>query len=127
MDTREKLKLIYSIISDKKGEDITILDLKNLSSLTDYFIIASTQSETHNRAIADEIRFKLKNSFKIFPLNVEGYETGDWILLDYGDIMVHLFKPEAREKYGLEFIWLDAPRINLEKLNETKDKVNNNK
>jgi len=127
MDTIEKLKLIYSIISDKKGEDIKILDLKNLSSLTDYFIIASTQSETHNQAIADEIKFKLKNGFKILPLNVEGYESADWILLDYGDIMVHLFKPEAREKYGLEFIWLDAPRISLEKLNENQDKANINR
>ena len=118
MDTIEKLKSIYSIISDKKGEDIKILELRKLSSLTDYFIIASTQSETHNRAIADEIRLKLKNNFKLLPLNIEGYESGDWILLDYGDVIVHLFKPEAREKYGLEFIWLDAPRISLEKLNE---------
>ena len=118
MDTLEKLKIICSIITEKKGEDIKILELKNISSLTDYFIIASTQSETHNQAIVDEIKFKLKHNFKLLPLNIEGYESGDWILLDYGDVMVHLFKPEAREKYGLELIWLDAPRISLEQLNE---------
>ncbi len=119
MNTIEKLKLIYSIIDGKKAEDIKILELKNLSSLTDYFIIASTQSETHNQAIADEIRFKLKHNLKELPLNVEGYESGDWILLDYGDVMIHLFKPDTREKYGLELIWLDAPRKTLEELNET--------
>ena len=121
MKTLEKLKKIYSIIEDKKGEDIKILDLRNLSSLTDYFIIASTSSETHNQALADEIRFKLKHDYHELPINVEGYEVGDWILLDYGDVMIHLFKPETREKYGLEFIWLDAPRIEIEAVGEEKN------
>ena len=127
MDTIKKLKLIYSIINDKKGENIIILELKDLSPLTDYFIIASAHSKNHNQAIANEIRSKLKNNLKIFPLNIEGYENGDWILLDYGDIMVHLFKPEAREKYGLEFVWLDAPKIILEKLDESQNKVSNSR
>ena len=115
MDTLEKLKLIVSTGLDKKAEDPVIINLKDLTTLADYFVVFTATSDTHARTIADEIRKKLKDA-GILPLSFEGYDTANWILMDYGDIIVHIFRPEFREIYSLETLWMDAPRVEISEL-----------
>ena len=106
------LKEIYRSIEDKKGENTVILNVKGLSPITDYLVVTSGNVPTHTQAIADEILKNLKDLGEI-PLNVEGLSEGRWIVLDYGDVIVNLFIPELREYYNLEWLWADAPRVNL--------------
>ncbi len=115
MDTFEKLKLIVKTAIDKKAENPVIIDLSKVSSLTDYFVILTANSDIHARTIVDEIRKKLKEK-GITPISVEGYEIANWILLDFGDVIVHVFKPEVRELYALEHLWMDAPRVSVESI-----------
>ncbi|MEO0136800.1 MAG: ribosome silencing factor [candidate division WOR-3 bacterium] len=100
-------KELARIIEDKKGEDIIIFDLRDISPITDFFVIATGLSDIHNRTIAEYL------SDFAAPDHIEGLEGGGWILLDYIDVIVHLFSKEAREFYGLERLWGDAPRIKL--------------
>ncbi len=113
MESNEKLRLILKTALDKKAEEPVVLDLRGLTSLADYFVILSATSETHARTIADEIKKKLKEE-GVVPVSVEGYDTAGWILLDYGDVIVHVFRPEVRELYNLESLWMDAPRPDVE-------------
>ena len=112
---KEILDLAFKItkhIDNKLGEDTTILDISEISSICDYFIITSAQSARQVKAIADEIEDELKKQ-EIFIFHKEGYDSGRWILLDYGDIVVHIFHQEDREFYNIERIWKDAKAINL--------------
>lgn len=95
-------------IMEKKGEDIVVIDLHEVSSISDYFVIATGNSNVHLKAIADEVREKLKQEDHTIPLHVEGYEAQKWILLDYIDVVVHLMDPPTREYYSLEKLWDDA-------------------
>ncbi len=93
-----------------KAEDILVLDLRKLTQITDYFVVATAGSERQLRAIAD----RLHRDFKaqgVTCLGVEGEPAGGWVLLDYVDVVVHLFAPEARAFYALEMLWGDAPRL----------------
>jgi ribosome-associated protein len=100
---------IAQVIVDKKGENILLLDLRRISPIADYFILATAQSPLHAQAISDEVVEKLKKDG--YPIHhVEGYTQAQWILLDYLDIVVHIFLPEVRTFYGLERLWGDAPR-----------------
>ncbi|MEO0093715.1 MAG: ribosome silencing factor [candidate division WOR-3 bacterium] len=99
---------IAQLILDKKGEDIILLDLRRISPIADYFILATAQSPLHAQAISDEVVEKLKkDGYRLH--HVEGYNQAQWILLDYLDIVVHIFLPEVRAFYGLERLWGDAP------------------
>lgn len=98
---------------DRKAQDVTILDLRNLSSATDFFIIATGRSDTHVSAIADHVIDELKKE-GIRPVGVEGLRGGRWVLVDYVDFVVHVFHPTAREFYQLERLWGDAPVRYLE-------------
>jgi|UniRef100_A0A7V3RGH1 ribosome-associated protein len=100
-------KEIARIICDKKGEDIVIFDLREISPITDFFVIATGLSEIHNKTLAEYLMEYEK------PDHIEGLEGGGWILLDYIDVIVHLFLKEAREFYGLERLWGDAPQIKI--------------
>jgi len=112
------LKLICKIIDEKKGEDIKILDVRKLTSVTDVIIIASGNSSRQLTAISDEIERKVKKTFKLRPLSVSGKEASEWILLDYNSIIVHLFLTKTREYYNLEELWeRDENRISLQELN----------
>ena len=93
---------------EKKGENIVVLDLRGISDVMDFFIITSGISDVHLRAIADEIREKLKKEANIKPWHVEGYKVPRWILLDYVNIVVHIFDHETRIYYSLEKLWEDA-------------------
>ncbi len=103
-------KEIARIIYEKKGEEILILNLEKKSPIARFFIICTATSPIHAQAISDSIEEELSKK-NHFPHHIEGYEKGSWILLDYLDIIVHIFIPEARSFYGLERLWGDAPRV----------------
>jgi len=94
----------------KKGEDILVLDLRELTSFTDFFVIVTGNSSRQNAAIVESIEQDLKKK-KTRPLGIEGKEVAEWILMDYGDFVVHVFSRRAREYYSLEKLWGDAPRV----------------
>ncbi len=105
---------------EKKGDQICTLDVRGLSHVTDYFVIMSADSDVQLRAIADNIEKKLREEHKLSIYHREGQDSSNWILLDYIDVVVHLFRKEAREYYGLERLWADAKFkwITEEKVNE---------
>ncbi len=98
------------IISDKKGEDILLLDTHTVSYIADYFVIATGESERQIKAISDEIQRQLKAQSTL-PLGVEGKPESGWVLLDYGSVIAHLFSPDMREFYHLENLWAHAPVV----------------
>ena len=95
---------IISILEDNKGEDIALIDVKGKSSVTDLMFIVSGRSTRHVKSIADNLITKLKKN-KMKPIGVEGYSSSEWILLDYGDLLLHVMHPETREFYSLEKLW----------------------
>jgi ribosome-associated protein len=99
---------IIKLVSGKKADDIVLLDLKKLSSVTDYFVICSVGSDVQARVVADAVLEGLKERGVV--LHVEGYESARWILIDCFDVVLHVFRPEVRSFYGLERLWGDAPR-----------------
>ncbi len=109
MSLKRKIKKIVSLIEDKKGENIIVLDLKGLTWITDYFIITSGDSQIQTKAIAENI---LTNVEEI-PISVEGIDDGKWILIDYGEIIVHIFLNETRDYYKLEKLWADAKIVEI--------------
>ena len=105
--TNREVKLISEIVDlalEKKAIDIISLDLRGLSSVSDYYLICSADSEPQVKAISD----KIKNNTLNKPFHLEGYEQFRWVLLDYGEIMVHIFRTKDREYYNLEKLWADA-------------------
>jgi ribosome-associated protein len=103
------LDLIISLIQDKKGHDIVCLDMKNITeAITDYFVICHGDSTPQTRAIIDHLEEEVKKQANIRPLHIEGRSNGEWCLIDFGDIVVHVFLREKREFYQLEELWSDA-------------------
>jgi|SRR5215467_5808183 len=98
--------------AEKKGLEIVALDLRKVASFTDYFLICAGSNSRHVQAIADSIEEQLRKSGRR-PLHTEGYSTADWILLDYGDFVVHVFSSTARRFYDLERLWRDAEQVKL--------------
>ncbi len=98
---------------DKKAEKVVVLKLKGINDITDFMIIASGQSQRQNAAIADEIRKQLRDQFKLKAFSVEGEREGQWVLMDYIDFVIHIFSDEARGKFGLEKLWMDAKRYDF--------------
>ena len=107
--------LCRELADNKKAEDIVILDLRQLSSVTDYFVILSGTSEPHLRAIVDEIADKLRDEYQVKPRAVDGTLQAAWVVLDYFDVIVHVMRQDVRERYDLETLWGDAPRVKLRK------------
>lgn len=107
MTIEEMSQLICKAASDKKASDIVIMDMRNLTSTTDYFVICSANTATQVRAIADNIEEEMAKAQIAFN-HKEGYREGEWVLLDYGDMVAHVFMQEAREYYALERLWGDA-------------------
>ncbi|NWF99070.1 MAG: ribosome silencing factor [Nitrospirae bacterium] len=99
--------------SGKKAKDIQILDLQSLTTITDYFLICSGDSITQVKAIQEQIEEKLKES-GIRPQGIEGLRYAHWVLMDYGDVIIHIFEEETRSFYELEKLWIDAKKIPLE-------------
>jgi ribosome-associated protein len=115
MDSRKMALLCRELADNKKAEDIVILDVRELSSVTDYFVIASGTSEPHLRAIVDEILDKLRDEHDVKPKAVDGTLHTAWIVLDYFDVIVHVMRGDVRERYDLETLWGDAPRVKTRK------------
>jgi ribosome-associated protein len=113
LEAKEFAYKITDLIFSKKGHDVKILDLRNLSSIADYFVICSADSDTQVKAIADEIDKELsKQGIKCW--HKEGLTALNWVLLDYFDVIVHIFKNESRRYYNLEKLWGDAPTLLVE-------------
>ncbi|RJQ46572.1 MAG: ribosome silencing factor [Gaiellales bacterium] len=105
-------KKAADVAGSKKAEDIVILDMRQVCTYTDFFVICSGRSGRQAQAISDEIRLQLKRE-GMLPLRVEGEQRGDWILLDYLGVVVHVFTPEARDFYRLDNLWKEAPRTEV--------------
>ena len=112
MELKEIVKKIYNIIEDKKGDDIKVIDISKVSSIADYFIIASANNINQVQAISDEIDFALGKE-GILPKAVEGNKNATWMLLDYNDIAVHIFLREDRAFYDLDRIWRDGTEVEI--------------
>jgi ribosome-associated protein len=111
MDSRKLALLCRELADNKKAEDIVILDVRELSSVTDYFVIASGTSEPHLRAIVDEISERLQDEHRVRARAVDGTFQAAWVVLDFFDVIVHVMRQDVRERYDLEGLWGDAPRL----------------
>ena len=112
---------IARLVDDKKGEDILCLDVRELVSYTDYFVIATARNERQTKAIYDEVHFRLKKDLGLLPARVEGESEARWVLADYIDCVLHVFVPELRDRYRLDRLWGDAKRVELGLEGETGD------
>jgi ribosome-associated protein len=106
------VKTAIQAAQDKKAEAVTVIDLRTASSFTDFFIIMTGMNSRQTAALADAVERELKAQ-NLRPIGVEGASRGEWILLDYGSFLVHVFSPAARDYYALEKLWGDAPRLTL--------------
>lgn len=115
MDSRdyEMIRLAAQAIYDKKGQNILGIDVKGISSLTDAFLIAEGSVPQHVKALADEISRRVEKTYQLTPIHVDGLQEGDWIVLDFGDLMIHLFVPELRQHYALEELWHEGRIVDL--------------
>jgi ribosome-associated protein len=109
----EEVKLALHSASEKKAVNTIVLDLRDITSFTEFFVITSGTNQRQVQAIADEISEQLKNKLKFKAIRIEGYASGEWVLLDYGDFIVHIFNQKSRDFYELERLWRDAKRVEL--------------
>jgi len=113
MDSKKLALECRELADNRKAEDIVVLDVADISSIADYFVIASGTSEPHLRAISDEITEKLREQHGVRPRAVDGTLQAGWLVLDYFDVIVHIMRNDVREHYDLEGLWGDAPRVRL--------------
>ena len=116
-----ELQLAVSCADEKKAARISVLDLRQIASFTEFFVIAEGSNQRQVQAIADEISDQLKKRYSRRPVRIEGYNSAEWVLLDYGDFVIHLFNQEARDFYDLERLWRDAGRVEMPKSMSTSD------
>ena len=107
-----KIETIVKALDSKRAEDIQVIGIKDLTIIADYFVIANGDSNTQTKALADEVEYKM-DLLGIKPERTEGYQTSQWIVLDYGDIVVHVFYKETREFYNLERLWSDGEQVDI--------------
>jgi ribosome-associated protein len=112
-DTRSRVREAVSAAEDRKAVDLRVMYLEKVTDFTDYFVICSGTSDRQVQAIADAVDGALRAE-GVRPLHVEGYNRAQWVLLDYGDLVVHIFQDETRRFYGLERLWGDAPDVTAE-------------
>lgn len=109
----ETVKLALHCASEKKAFNMVALDLREIASFTEFFVITSGANSRQVQAISDEINERLKKDLNSRPVRIEGYGTGEWVLLDYGDFVVHIFEKEARDFYDLQRLWRDAKKVEM--------------
>ncbi len=112
MNSYEQALLTAKALDSKKGIDIQVIEIKDISVIADYMVIATGSSNTHVKALADEVEYQLDNA-GISVSHIEGYRSNSWILLDYIDVIVNVFSDEAREFYDLERLWQDGKPVDL--------------
>ena len=111
MDSKKLALLCREFADNKKAEDLVVLDVRKLSSVTDFFVIVSGTSEPHLRAIVNEILIQLKSEHEVQPRAQDGKISGAWVVLDFFDVIVHVMRADVRERYDLESLWGDAPQM----------------
>ena len=110
MESSKLAELCRELADNRKAEDLVVLDLRDVSSIADYFVLCSGTSEPHLRAIVDEITEKLREDHGLRP-RTEGISNSAWVVLDYFDVIVHIMRKDVREHYNLEALWGDAPKV----------------
>lgn len=116
MTSLEKMKITAKFLDEKKANNIKVLKVSDLTLLADYFVICSANSTTQVKALSDNLQEHLEENFNEMPVKKEGNQGLNWILLDYSDVIVHIFYQETREFYSLEKLWADAEEIDLEEI-----------
>lgn len=111
--TNDKLKCIIQALDSKRGDNIKVIGIRDLTIIADYFVIANGDSTTQTKALADEVEYQMKEKFGVDPDHTEGYAASNWIVLDYQDIVVHVFYTQEREHYNLERLWADGEEIDI--------------
>jgi ribosome-associated protein len=125
MDSKKLAQLCRDFADNKKAENIAVLDVRKLSSVTDYFVIASGSSEPHLRAIVEEITSRLRDEHGLRPARTDGSVTGAWVVLDFFDVIVHVMRTDVRERYDLEGLWGDARPVKPAKPRKKKTSAQN--
>lgn len=111
MEIKEMLNIICKVLDEKKAEDIKTIDLQGRTIIADYFVICSGRSTTHVKSLADNLDEEMSKKYNIEPLRMEGKQDGKWAVVDYGDVIVHIFHQEERRVYELEDLWDDGKNI----------------
>ena len=112
LTTQQKLEVIVKALDSKRAEDIQAIKIGDLTIIADYFVIADGTSNIHTKALAEEVEFKM-SQLGIEPSRTEGYQGQTWIVLDYGDVVVHVFYKETRDHYNLERLWSDGTNVDI--------------
>ncbi len=112
MNAKDLAIQAVKLMDAKKALDINMIDIREVSTLGDYFVIATGTSNTHVKALADELEFRLKEEGAA-PTHIEGYRSNSWILLDYGEVIIHVFTRESREFYDLDRLWQDGVKVDI--------------
>jgi ribosome silencing factor RsfS/YbeB/iojap len=123
MDSKKLAQLCRDFADNKKAENIAVLDVRKVSSVTDYFVIASGSSEPHLRAIVSEITDQLRDKYDLRATRVDGATGGAWVVLDFFDVIVHVMRADVRERYDLESLWADAKPLKTAKPKKAKAKT----
>jgi ribosome-associated protein len=109
----ERMRVALHAASDKKAHDLVVLDLREVATFTDFFVIASGTNVRQVQAVADAVEEQLRRQLGVKPARIEGYNSAEWVLLDYGDFIFHVFEEKSRRFYDLERLWRDAARVSL--------------
>jgi ribosome-associated protein len=114
VDSEAMARLLAEIADSKKAEDVVALDMRSVVGYTDFLVVCTARNERQSKAIHDDVHLRLKREHGLLPATVEGAGDGGWVLMDYLDCVLHVFVPEFRERYRLEVLWAEAPRLELE-------------
>lgn len=115
MESIEKAKMLFNILNERKAVDPVLIEVTGITSIADYFIIASGSSTRQVQAITRHLEKRMREA-GIKPLGIEGEQNAQWVLMDYGDIIIHIFYEDVRKFYDLEGLWVDAPRLEAKDL-----------
>lgn len=118
LNSRELSEFVLHVLDEKKADDLSCIPVAEKTSLADYFVMASANTPTHVKALADEVIYRLKQDYDIQPLGVEGFETGRWVLVDLGSVIVHIMHKQERSFYNLEKFWEGKEGENLSPLDK---------
>lgn len=113
MESKDLALRAAALLDKKKASSVRVLKVRDLTVLTDYFVLASGTSTTHVKSLAEELDYQLEHDHNVHPLRTEGSDSRSWVVLDYGEVIVHVFTPEAREFYDLDHLWADGEEVDI--------------